>query len=103
MGQEYEGMTRCESLIESGLRHPHFDNMIAAVVDEKDGFFEAFLTIDDEWMCLAGPDARAGDHKVVEGFVVTVVEFERVPGFGQQWFEVQAVDFHVQTKKRFDN
>ena len=87
----------------SGSRHPHIDHVIAAVVDEKDGFFKVFLSIDDERMSLAGPDAGAGDNEVVECFVMAVMEFERIPSFGEQRLEVQAVDFHVQTKKRFDN
>ena len=103
MTQKREGLTGWKRGMGSGSRYPHFNHMIAAVVDEKDGFFEAFLTIDDERMSLAGPDAGAGDDDVVECFVVPVVEFKRIPGFGQQGFEVQAVDFYVQTKKRFDN
>ena len=63
--------------------------MLLAVVLEMQGF--------------GGPGVGvAGESDVVDGLLITVVEFVAVPGFGHVGVEVELVALFVEAEKGFD-
>src|SRR5947207_2905032 len=77
--------------------------MLLAIIDQRNGFSGKLLSISKNLHGSCLRFRRGRERDVIDGFVITVMDFETRPSVRHAWFQAQFVAFSPEAEKRFGN